>query len=124
MWIASGLPTIGSVHDPGALDRPPMGLQAVRGSDGSICGGLAGHNVTMEYLAFTLSRWTDRTVIDRTGLPARYDVNLQFLPDAAKTAAPEGGGPTISLIARISPPRYPNSSASDWNRQKARCSSW
>jgi uncharacterized protein (TIGR03435 family) len=84
------------VHDPEDLDRPPMGLQAVRGSDGSICGGLAGHNVTMEYLAFTLSRWTDRTVIDRTGLPARYDVNLQFLPDAAKTAGPEGGGPAIS----------------------------
>jgi uncharacterized protein (TIGR03435 family) len=84
------------VHDPGDLDRPPMGLQAVRGSDGSICGGLAGHNATMEYLAFTLSRWTDRTVIDRTGLPARYDVNLQFLPDAAKTAAPDGGGPAFS----------------------------
>jgi uncharacterized protein (TIGR03435 family) len=58
-----------------------MGLQAVRGSDGSVCGGLAGKNVTLEYLAFTLSRWIDRTVIDRTGLPARYDVNLQFLPD-------------------------------------------
>jgi uncharacterized protein (TIGR03435 family) len=80
------------VHDPADLDHPPMGMQAVRGSDGSFCGGLAGHNVTMEYFAFTLSRWTDRAVIDRTGLPARYDVNLQFLPDAAKTAAPEGGG--------------------------------
>jgi uncharacterized protein (TIGR03435 family) len=50
----------------------------------------------MEYLAFTLSRWMDRTVIDRTGLPARYDVNLQFLPDAAKMVGPDGGGPTIS----------------------------
>jgi hypothetical protein len=30
----------------------------------------------MEYLTFTLSRWTDRAVIDRTGLPARYDVNF------------------------------------------------
>ena len=84
------------VHDPGDLDRPPMGLQAVRGGDGSVCGGLAGRNVTMEYLAFTLSRWTDRSVIDRTGLPVRYDVNLQFLPDAAKTAAPDGSGPAIS----------------------------
>jgi uncharacterized protein (TIGR03435 family) len=84
------------VHDPADLDHPPMGLQAVRSSDGSVCGGLAGHNVTMEYLAFTLSRWMDRNVIDRTGLPARYDVNLQFLPDAAKTASPEGGGPAIS----------------------------
>ncbi|MGD0873249.1 MAG: TIGR03435 family protein [Bryobacteraceae bacterium] len=85
------------VHDPADLDHPPMGLQAVRGSDGSMCGGLAGHNVTMDYFAFTLSRSTDRIVIDRTGLPARYDVNLQFLPDAARTAAPDGGGgPAIS----------------------------
>ena len=84
------------VHDPADLDHPPMGLQAVRGSDGTVCGGLTGHNVTMEYLAFTLSRSTDRTVIDRTGLPARYDVNLQFLPDAAKTAGTDGGGPAIS----------------------------
>ena len=80
------------VHDPGDLDHPPMGLQRVQGSDGGMCGGLAGRNVTMEYLAFTLSRWTDRSVIDRTSLPARDDVNLQFLPDAARTAAPEGGG--------------------------------
>ena len=84
-------------HNPEDLDHPPMGLQVVRGSDGSLCGGLAGHKVTMEYLAFTLSRSTDRTVIDRTGLPARYDLNLQFLPDAARTAAPDGGGaPAIS----------------------------
>src|ERR1017187_2627084 len=53
------------MHDPGVLDGPPMGLQAVRGSDGSVCAGLVGHNVSMEYLAFTLSRSTDRTVIDR-----------------------------------------------------------
>jgi uncharacterized protein (TIGR03435 family) len=85
------------VHDPADLDHPPMGLQAVRGSDGSVCGGLAGHNVTMDYLAFTLSRTMDRKVIDRTGLPARYDVNLQFLPDAARSAAPDGGGgPVVS----------------------------
>jgi uncharacterized protein (TIGR03435 family) len=85
------------VHDAADLDHPPMGLQGVKGSDGGFCGGLSGHNVTMEYLAFTLSRSADRTVIDRTGLPARYDVNLQFLPDAAKTAVgPDGGGPTIS----------------------------
>ena len=85
------------VHDAADLDHPPMGLQGVKGSDGGFCGGLTGRNVTMEYLAFTLSRSADRTVIDRTGLPARYDVNLQFLPDVAKTAGADGGGgPTIS----------------------------
>ena len=73
-----------------------MGLQQVRGSDGSVCGGLAGKNVSMEYLAFTLSRSTDRAVIDRTGLPARYDVNLQFLPDAARRVTGNGEGGAIS----------------------------
>jgi uncharacterized protein (TIGR03435 family) len=84
------------VHDSADLDHPPMGLQGVRGADGSFCGGLTGRNVTMEYLAFTLSRSTDRKVIDRTNLPARYDVNLQFLPDGARTAGPNGDGPPIS----------------------------
>ena len=84
------------VHDAADLDHPPMGLQVARGSDGSVCGSLAGKNVTMEYLAFTLSRWTDRTVVDRTTLPARYDVNLQFLPDAAKSAEPNGNASPLS----------------------------
>jgi uncharacterized protein (TIGR03435 family) len=84
------------VHDPADLDHPPMGLQGVRGSDGGFCGGLTGKNVTMEYLAFTLSRWTDRAVIDRTGLPAHYDVNLQFLPDTVRAGKGDGEGPGIS----------------------------
>jgi uncharacterized protein (TIGR03435 family) len=85
------------VHDPADLDHPPMGLQGVRGSDGGMCGALTGQNITMDYLAFTLSRSMDRNVIDRTGLPARYDVNLQFLPDLARSAKAEAdGGPAIS----------------------------
>jgi uncharacterized protein (TIGR03435 family) len=87
-----------TAHDPDDLDHPPMGLQQVRGSDGTFCGGLNGRNVTMEYLAFTLSRFTDRSVIDRTGLPARYDLNLQFLPDIARATNGDGGGdrPAVS----------------------------
>lgn len=84
------------VHDPADLDHPPMGVQPVRGSDGGVCGGLDGRNVTMEYLAFTLSRNANRNVIDRTGLPARYDVKLQFVPDALKLAAPNSDAPPIS----------------------------
>jgi uncharacterized protein (TIGR03435 family) len=82
-------------HDAADLDHPPMGLQGIRTADACACGSLNGKNVTMEYLAFTLSRWTDKAVIDRTGLRARYDVNLQFLPDAARTAGPDGAGPGI-----------------------------
>jgi len=57
------------VHDPADLDHPPMG-----GSPG----GMKGTNVTMNYFAFTLSRILDRSVIDKTALPARYDVSLEF----------------------------------------------
>jgi uncharacterized protein (TIGR03435 family) len=84
------------VHDPGDMDHPPIGGQLVRGADGSVCPGLKGQNVTMDYFAFMLSRTMDRSVIDRTGLPSRYDVNLQFLPDALQLKGPDGGGPAIS----------------------------
>ena len=84
------------VHDAADLDHPPMGLQGVRQPDGGMCGALNGRNVTMEYLAFTLSRSMDRAVIDRTGLPARYDLSLQFLPDIARKAGTDGDGPTVS----------------------------
>ena len=84
------------VHDPDDKDYPPMGGQMVTGADGSVCLGLAGHNVTMNYFAFVLSRTMDRSVIDRTGLPTHYDVNLQYLPDALRLAGADGGGRAIS----------------------------
>jgi len=84
------------VHDPDDRNYPPIGRQTVRESDGSLCPGLAGQNVTMDYFAFFLSRTMDRKVIDGTGLPARYDVNLKYLPDGARFEGKDGGGPTIS----------------------------
>ncbi len=84
------------VHDPEDLDHPPIGGQMVRASDGTICPGVSGQNVTMNYFAFFLSRGLDRGVIDKTGLPARYDVNLQYLPDGLRLGGPDGGGPAIS----------------------------
>ncbi len=84
------------VHDPEDKDYAPIGGQMARASDGSICPGLAGHNVTMNYFAFFLSRGMDRKVIDRTNLPDHYDVKLQYMPDGAKFGGPDGGAPTIS----------------------------
>jgi uncharacterized protein (TIGR03435 family) len=68
------------VHDPEDKDYPPFG---------GARGGVKGTNVTMNYFAFFLSRILDRTVIDKTGLAARYDVNLQFTPEQRLK---EGGG--------------------------------
>jgi uncharacterized protein (TIGR03435 family) len=77
------------VHDPEDKDYPPIGGRGGRGADGLICPGLDGHNVMMNYFAFYLSRVLGKAVIDKTGLPARYDVSVQFAPDAAQLG-PDG----------------------------------
>jgi uncharacterized protein (TIGR03435 family) len=46
----------------------------------------------MNYFAFFLSRVLGRTVIDRTELPAYYDVNVQFVGDGARMNGPDGQG--------------------------------
>ncbi len=79
------------VHDPGDKDYAPLGLQPVKESDGGLCFAmLPGRNVTMKYFAFMLSRIMNRNVVDQTGLPARYDVNLQFAPDGVRPNGPDG----------------------------------
>jgi uncharacterized protein (TIGR03435 family) len=50
----------------------------------------------MGRLAETLSLWTDRTVIDRTGLEGNFDVDLQWMFDRSVSGAPgdfSRGGP-------------------------------
>jgi uncharacterized protein (TIGR03435 family) len=90
------------LHDAEDKDYPPIGGRGGRGADGLMCGGLDGHNVMMNYFAFYLSRVLGKAVIDRTGLPARYDVSVQFAPDLAQLG-PEGAAmispdcPDISL---------------------------
>jgi len=84
------------VHDPADNDYPPIGGNVARDPDGGICPVMVGHNVTMDYFAFFLSRGQDRKVINRTGLPARYDINLRYMPDGVHFGGPDGGGPAIS----------------------------
>ncbi len=61
-------------HEPRDLDYPPMGPAP---------DGLKGTNVTMQYFALVLSRNLDRTVVDKTGLPARYDLTLHYSREGA-----------------------------------------
>jgi uncharacterized protein (TIGR03435 family) len=82
-------------HDPEDKVHEPIRGQMVRGSDGSVCFGNTGQNVTMNYFAFFLSRGLDRGVIDKTGLPGAYDVKLQYMPDGVHLGGPDGGGPAI-----------------------------
>ena len=72
---------------------------ALAASDGRpICGGRARAGaitagaVSMEELARNMARLVGRVIIDRTGLPDRYDFDLTFSPDADLTAASGAGG--------------------------------
>jgi uncharacterized protein (TIGR03435 family) len=80
------------VHDAEDKDYPPFGPDNATANDGTICPGLAGRNVTLNYFAFTLSRFMDRPVVDKTELPGRYDVALHFLPDIPRLGGGDGGG--------------------------------
>ena len=44
----------------------------------------------MSALANTLSRLSNRPVVDRTGLPGSFDVDLQFNPEGLAGFAPPG----------------------------------
>jgi uncharacterized protein (TIGR03435 family) len=78
------------VVDPEDKDYPPIGGDGGRGADGLVCPGFNGRNVLPSYLAFFLSRLLGRAVIDKTGLPARYDVKMQCVPDGARISGPDG----------------------------------
>lgn len=95
LTVAKGGPKL-TVHDPDDKDYPPMGGNVATAADGSICPGLAGKNLKMDYFAFTLSRLMDRPVIDRTELPDRYDVNLHFIPDNAPAVNGDGAARTFT----------------------------
>jgi len=53
-------------------------------------GSMSGGAVTMADFANVLARMTNRPVIDRTGLPGSFDLDLQFSPTGLPGAAPAG----------------------------------
>lgn len=65
------------------------------------CGGfnnssnqMLGASVGMPRLAANLSRFTGRTVVDRTGLKGTYDVALRWTPNEGQAWAPPGAPPS------------------------------
>jgi len=61
------------VHDPADLVHEPFNGNPFR--------TITGNNVTMNYLAFFLSRGLDMNVLDRTNLTEHYDVKLHYIPE-------------------------------------------
>jgi uncharacterized protein (TIGR03435 family) len=62
------------------------------------CGHLAGTRLTMDVIATILSRQFERDVLNRTGLPGKYDFQLDWTPDAGPCPAADGpDGATANL---------------------------
>jgi uncharacterized protein (TIGR03435 family) len=66
----------------------------------AFCGGfmmfpghLSGRKVSIEALLDPLSRFTGRTVLDKTNLTGKYDVDLEYTPDQGQFQTPPGGAP-------------------------------
>jgi len=79
------------VHDAADLVHEPIGG---RFQDGEL--HLSGKNVAMDYFAFFLSRALPLNAVDRTGLPDRYDVNLNYVPEGR--AGSDGGAPAPAPV--------------------------
>ena len=87
--VAEGGPRM-PLHDPNDKDYPPMAVQWLPDQDGSVCASVGSPNESMEYFALSLSRNMNATVIDRTGLPGRYDVKLRYAPDGSHPRRADG----------------------------------
>jgi uncharacterized protein (TIGR03435 family) len=94
----------------------PCGI-SVRGNGGQ--GVVTGNGVAMEALARNLVGGVGRIVVDKTGLPGYYDINMTFAQDslpaapAAPAAAPDGAAPSLftamqeQLGLKLEPGRAP-----------------
>lgn len=56
-------------------------------------GSLAGTQLDIPYLAETLSRLMDRTVLNKTGLEGKYDFALKWTPDQGSASGDAGATP-------------------------------
>ena len=71
-----------STHDP--HDVPDLS-----GSGNRVQQSMRFTNLSMTELATGLQDWTDRPVVNRTGLSGRYDFKLRWTSDETRTAAPD-----------------------------------
>jgi uncharacterized protein (TIGR03435 family) len=76
----------------GRLPAPASQAAGPRCAVGGTPGHLMADSIDMSRLASVLSASTDRVVIDRTGLPGRFNVELQWTPDALGPAPPPNAG--------------------------------
>jgi uncharacterized protein (TIGR03435 family) len=106
----------------GALQggKPTCSGMTMAGGPGRMLWTIGGE--TMQEFAHTLSAWTDRYVIDRTGVTDTFNIRLEYAPDEhtpgpdkrgpARTEFPEPNAPSIfkrssSSSAKLEPTKGP-----------------
>ena len=86
----------------GDCGPPPNGppLAPAPGKMPTFCGGflmlpghLNGQKVTIEQFLDPLSRFTGRTVLDKTNLTGKYDISVEYTPEQGQFQSPPGGAP-------------------------------
>jgi uncharacterized protein (TIGR03435 family) len=73
--------------EPGKMPSPPCGGFFV------FPGRLSGQKIAITQLIDSLSRFTGRTVLDKTNLTGKYDIDLQYTPEQGQFQGPPGGAP-------------------------------
>jgi len=82
---------------------PAAARDAVEPATPLLCGAeiyRAGHlearGMALSFFALNLSRWTDRVVVDETGLDGKFDWDLQWVPEDQSSANPAAfAGPSL-----------------------------
>jgi uncharacterized protein (TIGR03435 family) len=59
------------------------------GQNQIIPGGIMGHAMTMGVLAGSVARVVGYQVVDKTGLPGAFDLDLRFTPENSKEPGPD-----------------------------------
>jgi uncharacterized protein (TIGR03435 family) len=78
---------------PPAKNAEDLSRAGVHVGDGS----LKATNISMAFLAETLSNRVDRIVIDKTGLTRRYDLQMSWSPEELKPQDSAAGGPSLFI---------------------------
>src|SRR5207247_1921540 len=81
------------------IDGPaPPGAGPNRGAIRIGVGNLVGNAVPLSWFATMLSQRLDRLIVDRTNLPGRFDIRLQWAPNAGENPFDQGGNRLSTTI--------------------------
>jgi uncharacterized protein (TIGR03435 family) len=85
------------------VDGPaPPGAGPNRGAIRIGVGNLIGNAVTLSWFASMLSQRMDRLIVDKTNLPGRFDIRLQWTPSPGENPFDPGGNRLPTAVIDMS----------------------